>query len=57
MLPKDSRLLNVMNIAVEKSGWKNRLPKGRGRGLAISYGYESFCAQVAEVSVDRKSVV
>lgn len=51
MLPKDSRLSNVMNIAVEKSGWKNRLPKGRGRGLAISYGYESFCAQVAEVSV------
>lgn len=51
MLSQDSRLLNVMNIAVEKSGWKNRTPKGKGRGLAISYGYESYCAQVAEVSV------
>lgn len=51
MLPEDSRLLNVMNIAIEKSGWHNKLPKGKGRGLAISYGYESYCAQVAEVSV------
>uniref|UniRef100_A0A7V3E647 Xanthine dehydrogenase family protein molybdopterin-binding subunit n=1 Tax=Ignavibacterium album TaxID=591197 RepID=A0A7V3E647_9BACT len=51
MLPEDSRLLNVMNIAIEKSGWYNKLPKGKGRGLAISYGYESYCAQVAEVSV------
>lgn len=51
MLPEDSRLLNVMNIAIEKSGWYNKLPEGKGRGLAISYGYESYCAEVAEVSV------
>jgi len=51
MLPADSRLLNVMNIAAEKSGWYNPLPKGKGRGIAVSSGYESYCAQVAEVSV------
>lgn len=51
MLPDDSRLKNVLNIAAEKSGWGNRLPKGKGRGIAVSYGYESYCAQVAEVSV------
>ncbi len=56
MLPEDSRLLNVMNIAIEKSGWYNKLPEGKGRGLAISYGYESYCAQVAEVSVINKKL-
>ncbi len=51
MLPSDSRLLNVMNVAAEKSGWGKKLPEGRGMGIAISDGYESFCAQVAEVTV------
>lgn len=51
MLPDDSRLKNVLNIAAEKSGWGKVLPRGKGRGIAISYGYESYCAQVAEVSV------
>lgn len=51
MLPDDSRLKNVLNIAAEKSGWGTRLGKGKGRGIAISSGYESYCAQVAEVSV------
>ena len=51
MLPADSRLTNVMNVAAEKSGWGKKLPEGSGMGLAISVGYESFCAQVAEVTV------
>lgn len=51
MLPEDSRLLKVLNIAAEKSDWGNKLEKGKGRGIAISYGYESYCAQVAEVTV------
>jgi len=54
MLPKDSRLIDVLNVAAEKSGWgvgKN-LPKGKGKGIAIFSGYESFCAQVAEVTVE-----
>lgn len=51
MLPSDSRLTNVMNVAAEKSGWGTKLPEGKGRGIAISAGYESYCAQVAEVTV------
>jgi isoquinoline 1-oxidoreductase beta subunit len=51
MLPADSRLTNVINVAAEKSGWGTELPEGKGRGIAISAGYESYCAQVAEVTV------
>lgn len=51
MLPADSRLTNVMNVAADKSGWGTKLPEGKGRGIAISAGYESYCAQVAEVTV------
>lgn len=51
MLPSDSRLTNVMNIAAEKSGWGKKLPAGKGMGIAISTGYGSYCAQVAEVTV------
>jgi isoquinoline 1-oxidoreductase beta subunit len=51
MLPPNSRLTNVMNVAAEKSAWGTKLPEGKGRGIAISAGYESYCAQVAEVTV------
>ncbi|MDT3694873.1 MAG: xanthine dehydrogenase family protein molybdopterin-binding subunit [Ignavibacterium sp.] len=53
MLPADSRLANVMNVAVEKAGWKTgkKYPEGRGMGIAIFSGYESYCAQIAEVIV------
>jgi isoquinoline 1-oxidoreductase beta subunit len=51
MLPSDSRLLNVMNVAAEKSGWGKKLSSGKGMGIAISAGYGSLCAQVAEVTV------
>jgi CO/xanthine dehydrogenase Mo-binding subunit len=53
MLPEESRLKNVLNVAAKKSGWGvgRILPKGRGRGIALFKGYDSYCAQVAEVSV------
>jgi len=53
MLFDDSRLKNVLNVAAEKSGWtkEKKLPKGKGRGIALFKGYDSFCAQVAEVTV------
>jgi isoquinoline 1-oxidoreductase beta subunit len=53
MLPDKSRLKNVLNVAAEKSGWSaNVMPSnGTGLGIALFAGYESYCAQVAEVSV------
>jgi isoquinoline 1-oxidoreductase beta subunit len=53
LLPDDSRLKNVLNVAAEKYGWSaNVMPSnGTGKGLALFAGYESYCAQIAEVSV------
>jgi isoquinoline 1-oxidoreductase beta subunit len=51
MLPDDSRLKNVLNVAADKSDWGIPLPKGKGRGIAIAECYESYNAQVAEVTI------
>ncbi len=52
LLPEDSRLRAVLETAAEKSNWYEELPKGRGKGIAIFEGYDSYCAMVAEVTVD-----
>jgi isoquinoline 1-oxidoreductase subunit beta len=45
------RLLAVLNLAAEKSGWGKKLPPGSGRGIAGLYGFGSYVAHVAEVTV------
>jgi isoquinoline 1-oxidoreductase beta subunit len=49
--PAGARLLGVLNLAAEKSGWGKPLPSGRFRGVAVVNCFGSFNAQVAEVSV------
>jgi len=49
--PAAARLLGVLNLAAEKSGWGKPLPAGRFRGVAVVNCFGSFNAQVAEVSV------
>lgn len=56
LIPKDSRLRKVLEVAAEKSNWNSPLPKGRGRGIACFEGYGSFCAEVIEVSVINNEV-
>ncbi|MDB4911041.1 MAG: aldehyde dehydrogenase [Gemmatimonadetes bacterium] len=52
---KSPRLLRVLNLAAEKSGWGQPLKPiaGRrvGRGVSAQFAFGSFMAQVAEVSV------
>jgi isoquinoline 1-oxidoreductase beta subunit len=50
------RLLGVIDVAAERSGWGTRLPSGRFRGIAANAGFGSFNAQVAEVSVEQGRV-
>ncbi|HEY4950025.1 MAG TPA: xanthine dehydrogenase family protein molybdopterin-binding subunit [Candidatus Acidoferrales bacterium] len=47
------RLLGVLNLVAEKSGWGTPLPAGRGRGIAGLYGFGSYVAHVAEVTVAK----
>jgi isoquinoline 1-oxidoreductase beta subunit len=41
----------VLNLAAEKAGWGKPLPKGKGRGIAVHESFNSYVAEVAEVSV------
>jgi isoquinoline 1-oxidoreductase beta subunit len=50
-------MANVLKIAAEKSGWGKPLPAGRARGVAVMEGYDTYMAQVAEISLDKEGKV
>ena len=53
LLAHEPRMLAVLELAAEKAGWSHApLPKGKGRGIAVTEAFKTFVAQVAEVSVD-----
>jgi isoquinoline 1-oxidoreductase subunit beta len=53
LLDKSPRLKAVLELAAAKAGWSSEpMPKGRGRGIAIAEAFNTFVAQVAEVTVD-----
>jgi len=52
LLPADSRLRAVLQLATDKSEWGKPLPPGRGRGIACHACFGSFAAHCAEVEVD-----
>ena len=47
------RMKGVLQLAAEKAGWGKPLPKGRGRGIACVYSFQTYVAEVAEVTVGR----
>jgi len=47
-----SRLIGVIDRAAKETNWGTPLPKGRGRGIAITYNQGAWVAEVAEVTVD-----
>jgi len=51
LLSAHPRHLGVLELAAEKAGWGGALPAGRGRGIAVHESFNSFVAQVAEVTV------
>jgi isoquinoline 1-oxidoreductase subunit beta len=54
-LNKAPRHLGVLELAAKKAGWDRPLPAGRFRGIAVLFAFESYCAQVVEISVDRSA--
>jgi isoquinoline 1-oxidoreductase beta subunit len=55
LLDKAPRQLGVLNLAAEKAGWDKPLPAGRYRGIAVLEAFQSYAAQVVEISLDRKA--
>jgi len=54
-LKENPRLHGVLELVADKAGWGKPLAGAEGRGIAGYYSYRSYVAQVAEVSVDRKT--
>lgn len=56
LLEKQPRFAHVLKTAADKAGWGTALPAGRTRGIALMEGYDTFMAQVAEISVKDKQI-
>jgi isoquinoline 1-oxidoreductase beta subunit len=55
LLKKHPRAKRVLEVAAEKAGWGKPLSKGQARGIAYHLSFESYVAEVAEISVDKKT--
>lgn len=53
LLKNHPRHLGVLELAAEKADWSTPLANGRGRGIAVHKSFNSFVAQVAEVTLDE----
>jgi isoquinoline 1-oxidoreductase beta subunit len=51
LLPNKPRFAHVLQMAVDKAGWDTPAPAGRFRGVALMEGYNTYMAQVAEISM------
>jgi isoquinoline 1-oxidoreductase beta subunit len=57
LLGKSPRAKAVLDLAAEKAGWGQTLPKGTGRGVSLQFAFGSWLAQVAEVEVSKEGAV
>ena len=57
LLDKSPRAKAVLDLAAEKAGWGQALPKGSGRGISLQFVFGSYLAQVAEVEVSKEGTV
>jgi isoquinoline 1-oxidoreductase beta subunit len=53
LLPADSRCRGVLKLAAEKAGWgRKKLSAGHAWGVAVHKSFNSYVAEVAEVSLE-----
>jgi isoquinoline 1-oxidoreductase beta subunit len=57
LLDKAPRAKAVLELAAEKAGWGQPLPKGVGRGVSVQFVFATYMAQVAEVEVAKDGAV
>ena len=57
ILPAASRYRGVLQLAAEKAGWgKKKLPAGHAYGVAVHKSFNSYVAEVAEVSLESSKI-
>jgi isoquinoline 1-oxidoreductase beta subunit len=54
-LKNNMRATRVLQTAAEKAGWGKPIAEGHGRGIAQHACFGTWTAQVADISVDKKS--
>ncbi|HRN83737.1 MAG TPA: molybdopterin-dependent oxidoreductase, partial [Hyphomicrobium sp.] len=52
-----ARLKHVINLATEKAGWGQELPKGQGLGLAAHLSWHNYVATVVHVDVKEDGTI
>ncbi|WP_206996312.1 xanthine dehydrogenase family protein molybdopterin-binding subunit [Trinickia mobilis] len=58
LLAHEPRMKAVLELAAERAGWSSTpLPAGKGRGIAVAEAFNTYVAQVAEVTVDKDGKV
>lgn len=57
LLKEHPRHAAVLRLAAEKAGWGSPLPKGRARGVAVHESFNSYVAEVAEVSIGKNDTI
>ena len=57
LLKDKPRFANVLKLAADKAGWGKKLASGRALGIALMEGYDTYMAQVAEVSITKDGSV
>jgi len=57
LLANQPRMLAVLDLVAQKANWGSALPAGRARGIATHFSFDSYVAQVAEVSVEKDGTV
>jgi isoquinoline 1-oxidoreductase beta subunit len=56
-LPAASRYRGVLQLAATKAGWgKKKLPAGHAYGVAVHQSFESYVAEIAEVSLQNGKI-
>ncbi|HTJ63654.1 MAG TPA: molybdopterin cofactor-binding domain-containing protein [Alphaproteobacteria bacterium] len=57
LLEGKPEFVKVLDVLAEKSNWSQKMPAGKGRGIAIHESFGTIVGQVVEVAVDAKGVV
>ncbi|MGY2293094.1 molybdopterin cofactor-binding domain-containing protein [Pseudomonas sp. SDO528_S397] len=57
LLGKHPRARKVLEAVAQRAGWGTPAAAGRGRGVALTFCFGTYAAQVAEVSVDKAGQV
>ncbi|HEX9020583.1 MAG TPA: xanthine dehydrogenase family protein molybdopterin-binding subunit [Nitrospirota bacterium] len=55
LLKNHPRAKKVLEVAAEKAGWGKPPARGQARGIAYHLSFGSYVAEVAEVSVEKKT--